>query len=175
MENQLPASTQTQGISPKQKFPKYLLFLLIFFLIIVVGEGVYYLYLGGTFSLSTGKKEKETVVLKDEKPVLETRRFFEGLRYYEENNGIKRLLAIEGIIDEINMGDKTVKLQGNGATEVIQYTDSDIIYLITFDSKGLPSQREELLSDLQVTDMVAYNPADEALNRQQAIWNIQKK
>lgn len=104
---------------------------------------------------------------------------FEGLQFYEEVSGEKKLLVIEGVVSEVNQEEKLVTVKRGILTEKIQYGDTDRIYLIPRgESNPLksdsPSGEEGSFSDIEVGDFISHNPTDVENKRDRAIWIVQK-
>ena len=173
MENQNPP-----------KIPKYLFLFLSLVVLILIGEGVYYFYLKD-FGVFLSKKPQGLSSQRIDKPTktvspvesnesdLQVERYFEGAHCYEEINGEKRLLVIEGSIDTIYSEEKIVIVKHKDVREEVQHTDSDLVYLVG--ASGLSDREEVSFSAMEVGDFVSYNPVDEAVNRTQAIWLVQKQ
>lgn len=179
-----------QQIIPAQKTPKLIFVLFFLFFLVVAAEGAYYFYLrssGETPGLLTGiwkkKEADETGQIGQEvvnecgssenpcpSPNPNINRYFEGLRYYEEVNGEKRLLVIEGVVKEVNLEDSSVALAQSDISERFQYKSSDSVYIFT---PGV-GDKEAGFSDLEVGDFVSYHPADEDVDRE-VTWIIQKQ
>jgi len=179
MNNQVQAQseeqTQTQKAkeflksTSKPKFPKFLLILLGLVALVLIGEGIYYLYL--TKYQTPSSQENQTTTNNESET--EVKRYFEGVKYYEEVNGEKRLLTIEGYVEKIDTEEKIITLSGHGTTQEIVYTDKDTFYFIELGNS--PTLEKASLSNLQIGLYIAYSPIDESVSRQQASWAIHKQ
>lgn len=109
-------------------------------------------------------------LIPEEKP-REVKRYFEGLDYYEEIDGIKKLLVTEGTVEKIDQDSKIVLLQRGDLRANIQYQDSDLIYDVDYEER---SQRQMKFSELKVGDHVSYSQADEEIGQVQNVWSIQR-
>lgn len=148
--------------------------------LIVINGGLYYYYYVKYVKNSKESISKETSCQLTSPDfsskngrVTKRNKHFEGVRFYEEINGGKRLLVIEGFVDQIDFEKKVVTLKREEATEDIQYSNSDVVYLIiNTDTFG----REEIaFSDIGVGNFVSYNPVDEIVNRTNASWMVNKR
>jgi hypothetical protein len=176
MENQVPVLSQES--SSKKKLPKFLLIVFVLVILILTGEGIYYLYLrklkiSYQTPQSPSRPTEAISPARITEPEPEAERYFEGARYYQEVAGEKRLLVLEGIIDKINEEEMVITLKNKDVKENVLYTESDLFYL--FDVDNPLGQKEVLFSAIEVGDFVSYNPVDESVNREQAIWLIQKQ
>jgi len=150
----------------KPKFPKFLLILLGLVALVLIGEGIYYLYL--TKYKTPSSQEDQTAT--NHKSEAEVKRYFEGVKYYEEVNGEKTLLTIEGYVEKVDTEEKIITLSGRNTIQEIAYTDKDIFYSIELSDS--PLLKKALLTNIQIGLYVAYNPINESVNRQQASWAI---
>jgi hypothetical protein len=170
-EEQTPAQKAKEFLknTSKPKFPKFLLILLGLVALALIGEGIYYLYL--TKYKTPSSQEDQTTV--NNEPEAEVEKYFEGVKYYEEVDGEKKLLTIEGYVEKIDTEEKIITLSGHSAIQEIAYTDEDIFYLVGLGSS--PTLKKVSLANIQVGLYVAYNPVDESVSRQQASWAIHKQ
>lgn len=189
MPNQQKPSTKPQHIMPEKKFPKLIFVLLFLFFLVVVAEGVYYFYLRSDSELPTGIKSLNLPFLAGKKEEtadepLPTRppeesdpdnKYFEGLDYYEERDGEKRLLMVVGFVGEIDLESKTVTLTREGAEKTLQYNDGEEIILTKFEDE-LPLKQEEIsFEEIEVGNFLAYNPVDESVRRLRPVWVVQRR
>jgi len=103
-------------------------------------------------------------------------RYFEGPRFYEEIDGIKRLLLIEGIVDSIDSERKVAVIKHWNSEEIVEvvYGTTDLCYLVTRDQDGSILETEAAFSEVEIGDHVSYNPADSYHSRPVPIWIISR-
>ena len=87
---------------------------------------------------------------------------------------MKKLLVIEGSIDEIDLSSRAVYVKRKDDRTLIHYRDTDLIYLVDYGS----NYREEIgFSDLRRGDHLSYSPAESYFDEplvSPSYWVIQR-
>lgn len=145
-------------------------------ILILIGQGVYYLKLRRDLEIREEPRAPQVTPAEVDEEIMvapEAEMYFEGPNYYGYINGEMTLLAIEGIVEEIDLQKKSLIIRAKDTKKEIQYQPTDVIYLNKLENLANP--RELNFSDIKKDDFISYNPKSEIFRRHQAIWLVQRK
>lgn len=126
---------------------KFIIVLLGVFILVLLIEGSYFLYL---------KYNEKT-------------NFFNGTDYYEKIGFKQTLLVSEGTIIDIDRENLSLEIKNKENTKTLKYQEQDEIFLINSNNRD---QTEKIgFLDIRIGDFLAYNPIKG--ERGQSIWLVE--